>query len=281
MALDYRIRFYLDITHYERLIAFTGAARLHLNGYMGLHEDCKRLLNESLMPFNADQPAKHDRGEEEITALFFASLVRTICTVKPVGRRLKPDAERTLCRHCVILALYEQLYRAGLQISSPLFQVERGSLSDILSIPADHWIDDLCTLSWLFYDNFENLIKADGVNLNPVFCGSGHVGGADADMILDNCLIDIKATVRPGLDKLWLYQLLGYVLLDYRDVHKIRSIAVLYARQGFMLRWELDEIMCVMCGNYKPPSLADLRKEFQEMIVRERETRAQFNVVKA
>ena len=44
-----------------------------------------------------------------------------------------------------------------------------------------------------------------------VCAGSHDVGGTDADLIVDTCLIDNKSTKNPRLDKWWLYQLLVLV----------------------------------------------------------------------
>ena len=52
--------------------------------------------------------------------------------------------------------------------------------------------------------------------LNPTFgLASLLVGGADADLLLDNTLIDIKTTKDPKFSYLYFNQLMGYVLLHY------------------------------------------------------------------
>ena len=52
--------------------------------------------------------------------------------------------------------------------------------------------------------------------LHPVFAGARNVGGADGDLIVDGCLWDIKTTTQKAQGK-WLFQLLGYDLLDNDD----------------------------------------------------------------
>ena len=54
-------------------------------------------------------------------------------------------------------------------------------------------VADLCALSWAFHDRFADLLGRRAA-FNPSFAGSRDVGGADADLILDGCLIDIKTT---------------------------------------------------------------------------------------
>ena len=89
--------------------------------------------------------------------------------------------------------------------------------------------------------------------LNPTFAGSAHVQGADADMILNTCLMEIKTTVKAQRKGEWVYQLLGYVLLDYADQYGIQDVAIYMARQGVVLRWSLDALLT--CMSKDTPSL--------------------------
>ncbi len=57
--------------------------------------------------------------------------------------------------------------------------------------------------------------------LNPVFAASSQlVGGADADLITGDLLVDIKTTKKSAIDVVHLDQLLGYLLL----ARKARSV---------------------------------------------------------
>ena len=89
-------------------------------------------------------------------------------------------------------------------------------------------------LSWKFYDDYNYLIALPHT-LNPTFEGSRDVGGADADLVVNGTLIDIKTTVRPEIKPDWIRQLLGYVLLDYSVRHQIKAIGLYMARQGYPL----------------------------------------------
>jgi len=52
--------------------------------------------------------------------------------------------------------------------------------------------------------------------LNPTFGLASHlVDGADADLLIDNTLIDIKTTIQTKFTDLYFYQLMGYVTLHY------------------------------------------------------------------
>src|SRR5581483_8004187 len=43
-ALDYRIRYYFDVTPFQHLVAFWGAVEASSNSFMGLFDDCRYLL---------------------------------------------------------------------------------------------------------------------------------------------------------------------------------------------------------------------------------------------
>jgi len=75
--------------------------------------------------------------------------------------------------------------------------------------------------------------------LNPVFGGSVFVGGADADIIIDDTLIDIKTTKHPKLIRSDLNQIICYYILSLmggvnckeKDM-PIKNIGIYYARYG-------------------------------------------------
>ncbi|MDZ7730626.1 MAG: hypothetical protein U5K37_06450 [Natrialbaceae archaeon] len=63
-----------------------------------------------------------------------------------------------------------------------------------------------------------NVLTGDEVDLNPAFgVGSALVGGADADVILDGTLIDIKTSSKATFKIDYWRQLVGYLLLA--DIH--------------------------------------------------------------
>ena len=87
-------------------------------------------------------------------------------------------------------------------------------------------------------------------HLNPTFgIGSIMVSGADADMIIDDTLIDIKVTKHLDLKREYLNQLIGYTVLASIGgvdgaVRKtnIKFIAIYFARHGFLWKIPLAEI---------------------------------------
>ena len=181
----------------------------------------------------------------------------------PVSTRFTEAREDETNRYCIVLALLEEVFRMGGGPNSPLFRKEHTSAGNLLDIPEDHWIDDMRILSWKFYDSFNHLPTLP-YSLNPTFEGSRDVGGADADLIVDSALIDIKTTIESKVRNEWLWQLLGYVLLDYSDHNRINGVGLYMARQGILFQWDVEEAIRGLCPG-APPSLEELRKEFKQV----------------
>lgn len=80
---------------------------------------------------------------------------------------------------------------------------------------------------------------------------------AEADLIADGLLIDIKTTLAPknkaGLrpDVLKpnnVYQLLAYALLDYSNQYNIDRLGIFSARYGTLTEWPLERVISLMSG---------------------------------
>ncbi len=240
IAIDYRIRYYFDVTPYSELVAFQGAIKLL--GYTSISGD--------------------ELGIEECVVFdVFRFLDQLTRSNNPIGSRLPADEEDYLNRYCVVLALLDEVVRAGLSPNSPLVSGNFTDYESLLGIAESHWLDDLRNLSWKFFDEFEHLLQLSHT-LNPTFDGSRDVGGADADLIIDGKLIDIKTTFRPEIRSDWIWQLLGYVLLDYSDSRQINGIGLYMTRQGILIEWDLNEAIQILCPG-EPPSVAELKCQFE------------------
>ena len=266
MALDYRIRYYFDVTPHDKLIANTGARRLTLM----MTPRVQRLLRASISPMEKLQElgiVLQEDGDGPLGSVyqdFFKGLDDLTRQNNPVSRRLSEAQEDELNRHCVVLGLLEEVVRIGVHPNLPLVAKEHTSVADLLEIPDTHWINDIRNLSWRFYDNFNHLLSLP-YSLNPTFDGSDDIGGADAEMIVDGTLIDIKATKVQEIEPDWLWQLLGYVLLDYSDHNLINGIGLYMARQGTLFQWDLEEAIRGLCSG-ESPSIEELRQEFKEVV---------------
>jgi len=261
-AFDYRLRYALAQTPFEDLVAATGLRLLDTSRKL---TRTNRAAPDVFLDLYGSPPPEA-AGIVGLITDFQAGLATTLSELAPVGRELADDQEQLLCRYCYVLGLLEELYRAGLKIRSPLLTLSsRATLADLLALPPEVWVDDLRALSRASTPNLPELAREPLV-LNPIFAGSSEIGGADADLISAGCLIDIKTTVDPKFTRTrLLYQLLGYVLLDYDDAFAIDSVAVYLSRQALLIRWPLEPLLTTLRDG-EDVSLAELRGSFRATV---------------
>lgn len=258
-AADHRIRHYFGAAHEGA--AVREGARIIETGWMRgtLDEDPEEILRF------ADQ-VEVLRGTARS---FFVSLDETLSRLGPwqdPRPRLDEEDERLLCRYCGVLALIEQVFRFGrIPPGSPLIEPEPAQdLSELLSRVPDAWVDDLCALSCAFHDSQGELLgEVRHVELGPTFDGSRDAGGADADMILDGLLVDVKTTITPKVTGEMIHQLLGYVLLDYSDRYGIQQVGIYLSRQRKLITWTLDALLSEAGAS---DGLAGLRESFADTV---------------
>jgi len=255
-AIDYRIRYAFDVTPYQQLVAWHGALLLTAKPVEGL----------TLTPiyFDIMQGVAQRPYPLKLVRQFFESLDYTLQTIQPVGQRLDAEAEHLLDRYCVVLSFFEQVFRSDAYLQGPLLQpTVKQSVEELLTIPQDSWLDDLSQMFNLFYARYHNLLSRPYI-LNPTFAGSLDIGGADADLVVDGCLIDIKASVSPQIKAEYLYQLAGYLLLDYDDQLHMNAVAIYMARQGMLFTWSIPEFLYQLTGN-DSAGLGTLRRQFRKL----------------
>ena len=265
-VLDYRLRFYFPQigrhSSIKNLVCYAGAARA-CGGTIVYNsaDEVQRFIPPTEKRF---ERFEENALEANVLLDFFVNLEVLLRRLAPAQRRLERADEDMLQRYCVVMAALEVFFRIGYDRRSILLAPEpKATLGELLAAAEDAWIDDLRTLSWNFYDKFTPLLFQPSC-LNPTFDGSGFVGGADADLIVDGCLVDIKTTINPMQDADWIYQILGYVLLDWHDENHIQEVAVYLSRQSCLLRWPLDDLLSELMG--KPGSLAELRQQWHDTV---------------
>ena len=216
MAIDYRIRYYFAAYP----VAKRSAAASGLKSFVALTWSKKRLARyQSLLE-------SHDRY---------------IADLKPHGRLLGRADEEELNRRCVVLAMFEQLYRMGLFAIGKTW-LDRNPLNP-LAIPEEPWIDDLCRMSEAAYVAMHERLD-EPHHLNPKFEGSRDLAGADADLIVGRTLIEIKAYKDPTRHSNQnLYQILGYALLDYSDKYELEGLGLYFARYGASVEWPMEAFL--------------------------------------
>lgn len=104
--------------------------------------------------------------------------------------------------------------------------------------------------------------RPDALHVNPTFTASYWVGGADAQMILNGSLIDVRTTVkRMPFTIENFFQQIGYVLLDIENEYNIESVAWYYSRQQVVFSYPVDRLF---------KNLADSRQRFWNYLTEDR-----------
>lgn len=189
---------------------------------------------------------------------FFARLAAFLHRHRVHGARLEPAVERRLGEACWSLALLEGHYRSGHDSWMPTSHEEL-TADYLLSLAPHYALADLAAVTELLYTCGLDQLHALGpiVANPPVFI----LGWADGDLVLGDCLVDIKATIRPHrLDPQWVYQLVAYVLLDAAGLYGIRRIGIYLARQGTLVSWALDDLIDRLAR--RPTSWQQLQANF-------------------
>lgn len=175
-------------------------------------------------------------------------------------------------RLSVVLAWCESFYRAGVytviegSLGKQLRKVASGA--DLLEAIDPLILSDLSALRAGATDQIKHWSQAIEAGMrfepNPSFSGSGMVGGADADWMIGDTLVDCKSTEQ--LTNPWIrdavFQLLGYTLLDFDDALRIRRLAIWLPRRRALQTWNLDQIL----ERPAEEALPDLRNQFQETL---------------
>jgi len=200
---------------------------------------------------------------ENLISEFFHALDELLAQI-PVQSLAKSQFEERLLRYCIVLALLEQFYRAPPQYydASPLAKLVANNSDELLEIADDARLDDLSRLGDKLHTRLSK-IKLRNVVIGPEFAGSLDVGGADGDLIIDGCLLDVKVSNADRARTSWIRQQIGYALLDYTNEYGIDRIGFYLGRQGALVIWRLVDTVREMAGD-SSVSLSSLRAEFRE-----------------
>jgi hypothetical protein len=224
---------------------------------------------------------RRDHSFATLGCEFFDYQNELVARLNPTEHQLDACDEATLNTNCVILAFFEQIYRADV-VHPALDSIPRpGKIQDLIATVQPDMVQDVSQLSVAFASDAKELFKLNAI-LNPKFQGSLGIGGADADMILDKTIIDFKCASKADASTLRnaALQLLGYVLLDYDDEYSLSEILVYLPRQRDSWRmplWQLvlppaDVILAMSrqdmddVGALCEQRLRDRRKEFRRRV---------------
>lgn len=163
-----------------------------------------------------------------------------------------PSSNDDLNLASILLAHGEQIYRAGPAALNGALGTACDQARDGQQFVDNISPHDLRDLDRLFRASSEQISRwkhqIDGgirFDSDLGFDGSSLVGGADADWLIGDTLIDCKVYGALTVSRLrdFLRQLLGYVMLDLNDVLKIRHVGIWLPRQGRMQTWSLSYLL--------------------------------------
>lgn len=138
-----------------------------------------------------------------------------------------------LIRTALLLSNFDVIFRTG-AYEEFAYRIEEGELEELENIMRQ-FPEELLS-GW------------EHLRLNPTFLSGGYVGGADADLILDDHLVEIKTCGKWELRLRDFLQLMGYVLLQEIDntarlePEEIVGIGVYYPRFCTLVRFPLSSV---------------------------------------
>lgn len=188
--------------------------------------------------------------------------IERIRLLDPCRRTLDASEWAELCRMCLVLTRFEQVFRTGAQEN-----VVRVVLEAFRKVTS-HRIEDLgvAMASRATVEDLARLGRAKPLTFNPGFEQSVELGGADADLIADGTLLDLKSKSSGsvvGRPELW--QLLGYAFADTPDEYAIRSVGISALRWRSRATWPITDLLeTIGSGPARP--LADWRRDFAAAI---------------
>ena len=148
----------------------------------------------------------------------------------------KAQMSDALIESALLLATLDPIYRAG--VGHELIGVVHQ--------------DDIQDLKNLISAIDEKAFTAKSLcMINPTFGpASVLVDGADADLVLDHTIIDIKTTKKLSLDRRAFDQVLGYYVLHFisgvgelKPKPDITAVAIYFSRHGYLHVMELSELI--------------------------------------
>jgi len=151
------------------------------------------------------------------------------------------DDFRFLARQALQLARLEPVFRSGRMFPSVFDEPDVEDVKDLLEL--------------LDIVPFEHLVDPKTVFLKPHFEESSDlVGGADADLIVGDMLVDVKTTKKPVMEADQLDALLGYLFLARNQSGldprwpRVSRLALYFSRHGCL--WTLPAWNWTQCRGF-------------------------------
>ena len=196
--------------------------------------------------------------------------VARIAELRPWEHNLSDPEWRELVELCCVLTRFEQYFRAGTRVLEHIDIPLRSHPNDLNALaralvsPVTR--ADTEALARAAVEDHLDLQRASPLWIGPTFAQSVALGGADADLIYDGTLIDLKATSKSSpVGRAELYQLLGYLLADSPDHYGITHVGLSALRRRRRHIWEAQQFISLLSGA-AAVSLQQRREEFADVL---------------
>lgn len=216
----------------------------------------------------------------EIATIAFSAMPHRQAVIRRIGddagRCVRTGDVEGFARACWALALCVQVYRdGGIGPDSALYRLvraDRFTVPDLESVASGAAVTELVRLDELARGRLVPHLRRPW-HLGPTFDASA-LCAADADLIADHLLIDIKTRLGPAdprtgirsdrLPSADIRQLVSYALFDTSDRYGVRAIGIYSARYGELVTWPLGEILDLLAG--RPVDLPRERAEIRRLL---------------
>lgn len=154
-------------------------------------------------------------------------------------------AEKTLQEVADGLPFGERHARAAVVLASYEVVARTGRYQDLAgAAPPEAWQDVWAMIQAVPPATFQ---AESQLLLNPHFAAARRFGGADADLLLDDLLVEVKATRHLTLEAAYVQQLTAYLVLDRLggmsgSDRPVRRLGVYYARHGVLHLMPVHEV---------------------------------------
>lgn len=188
-------------------------------------------------------------------------------------RNLTDHDDAFQARTCYALALLTECYRAPIGNSRLLTVTEGNSPAELLDLALPGEVADLIAMRDSARRVLIPHLPGGPVHTGPTFEGSRDLA-ADADLIAGGTLIEMKSTRGararadgtrpPRVDADDLYQIIGYLLMDYSDRYAITEVGLYLIRYECYMTWPVDWFLGSAAGRHV--DLAQARKAFSDLL---------------
>jgi hypothetical protein len=174
-----------------------------------------------------------------------------------------------LASACWALALLTEMFRNPMvAMTGPLgrFRDHYGSAGELLDLASPTALGQLAAFREVFASTLcRQLAHRPGRwVLGAEFTGSALIK-SDADVIAAGLLLDLKTDSKLSLGVTTIFQVIGYVLLDFDDAYQLTEAGTFSARYAHLATWDIGALFDELAGYHV--NLPSIRQEFRQLLL--------------